>query len=382
MEWRDGRCQRSGGASDLRPGRRCARTGAWTTSSTRTTWRFHNGRAVVRELAQEPPWSTWTATTSGGAGGAAATPATSTACSATRAGCSSPAFGRFETHRGWAGRIDRAGIVFDAATDENVLEGLSGAGIKSAPWTACGPSATPAKRNLIGVDPGARLGRAGACRLGNWTRGLAITADAIYVGPERGAARHRGRRRPGRGGRGARARGTWEPMRRSGSRCPARRSTTSSRSTTTCRERQAVAQRVPDQRLARGRTRSADGHSSARSGRASPSTCGRRASALPGGRVSGSSLDAVAPPRGARRRRDGLIPLTITNTAGARRWRRSRQNPVLAAARWVRRRDRAPGSPTTGPRTRLPHAIMAWRHRPAGRRVDHPAGARQGSTCG
>ena len=121
MEWRDGR-SRSGGALTYDPvGVRTYRRLDHLVDAHDLA--FHNGRAVVASSAQNAVVDldgndVWRGRGRGDA--------CHVNCLLSHQGrLLVSAFGRFETHRGWAGRIDRAGIVFDAATDENVLEGLS-----------------------------------------------------------------------------------------------------------------------------------------------------------------------------------------------------------------------------------------------------------------
>jgi acetolactate synthase-1/2/3 large subunit len=91
------------------------------------------------------------------------------------------AFGRFDEPRGWAhGRASGAGIVFDATSGATVVNGLSSPHQLRAVdglWVICNSGAG----ELLAIDPHDRsIVRRAA--LGGWTRGLAITDDALYVG--------------------------------------------------------------------------------------------------------------------------------------------------------------------------------------------------------
>jgi Domain of unknown function (DUF4915) len=89
------------------------------------------------------------------------------------------AFGRFSRHREWEGRTNGTGIVFDPATGEDVLGGLScphDPRLVDELWLVC----NSARRELVAIDPPGDVRR--RAQLRGWTRGLAIDADFIYVG--------------------------------------------------------------------------------------------------------------------------------------------------------------------------------------------------------
>ena len=96
-------------------------------------------------------------------------------------GCYLSAFGRFERHRQWTQhKIDGAGLVIDMASGETVLSGLDQPHHPrhvDGSWIIC----NSARGELLQVD-----GSTGTIQrrrtLAGYTRGLAITDEAIFVG--------------------------------------------------------------------------------------------------------------------------------------------------------------------------------------------------------
>ena len=89
------------------------------------------------------------------------------------------AFGRFSRHREWEGHTHGTGIVFDPATGEDVLSGLScphDPRLVDDLWLVC----NSAHRELLAIDALGEVRQ--RAQLEGWTRGLAIDADNIYVG--------------------------------------------------------------------------------------------------------------------------------------------------------------------------------------------------------
>lgn len=91
------------------------------------------------------------------------------------------AFGRFEEHRGWAapGARDGAGILFDVESGTDVLRDLSSPHDPTpvdGGWLICNSAAG----DVLRLDGDGRpvLRR----HLGGWPRGLAVSADRVYVG--------------------------------------------------------------------------------------------------------------------------------------------------------------------------------------------------------
>jgi hypothetical protein len=91
------------------------------------------------------------------------------------------AFGRFSKHREWSdGRAASNGIVFDLATGEDIVTGLScphDPRLVDGLWLIC----NSAQRELIAVEPGSGTVRH-RVQLKGWTRGLAVDEDLLYVG--------------------------------------------------------------------------------------------------------------------------------------------------------------------------------------------------------
>jgi acetolactate synthase I/II/III large subunit len=91
------------------------------------------------------------------------------------------AFGRFSRHRGWAdGNAERAGIVFDLATGEDIVSGLScphDPRLVDGLWLVC----NSARRELVAVEASSGAVRH-RVQLDGWTRGLAVAEDKVYVG--------------------------------------------------------------------------------------------------------------------------------------------------------------------------------------------------------
>jgi len=91
------------------------------------------------------------------------------------------AFGRFDTHRGWAapGAATGQGIVFDVESGDTVLEGLS---FPHHPfrldgrWAVCDSAAGDL---AVFEDDGAIAER---LPLGGWTRGAVVAGDRVHVG--------------------------------------------------------------------------------------------------------------------------------------------------------------------------------------------------------
>jgi len=89
------------------------------------------------------------------------------------------AFGRFERSRGWVNhQMDGSGVVFDLETGEDVLTGLCcphTPRLFEGKWLLC----NSARGELLFIDP------SGACdsvQLKNWTRGIAVSDEHIFVG--------------------------------------------------------------------------------------------------------------------------------------------------------------------------------------------------------
>jgi acetolactate synthase-1/2/3 large subunit len=91
------------------------------------------------------------------------------------------AFGRFSKHREWAdGNAEGSGIVFDLATEEDIVSGLScphDPRLVDGLWLVC----NSAQRELVAVEPSSGTVRH-RVQLDGWTRGLAIVEDRVYVG--------------------------------------------------------------------------------------------------------------------------------------------------------------------------------------------------------
>jgi hypothetical protein len=91
------------------------------------------------------------------------------------------AFGRFEDNRGWKGQDDgQHGIVFDIATGQNLLSGLScphNPRPYEGAWLVC----NSAKRQLLLIDPQKNQIKQ-QLQLEGWTRGIAMTEDLLFVG--------------------------------------------------------------------------------------------------------------------------------------------------------------------------------------------------------
>jgi acetolactate synthase-1/2/3 large subunit len=91
------------------------------------------------------------------------------------------AFGRFSRHRGWAdGNAEGSGIVFDLATGEDIVSGLScphDPRLLDGLWLVCNSG----QRELIAVEPSSGTVRH-RVQLDGWTRGLAVAGDRVYVG--------------------------------------------------------------------------------------------------------------------------------------------------------------------------------------------------------
>lgn len=91
------------------------------------------------------------------------------------------AFGRFSRHREWSdGRAAGKGIVFDLATGEDIVTGLScphDPRLVDGLWLIC----NSAQKELIAVEPDSDAIRQ-RVQLKGWTRGLAVDEDLLYVG--------------------------------------------------------------------------------------------------------------------------------------------------------------------------------------------------------
>jgi hypothetical protein len=90
------------------------------------------------------------------------------------------AFGRFQGHRGWHGKIDGAGIIFELETGFDVITHLCAPHhpkMIDRKWYVC----NSAKHQLLVIDPSS-----GECLseidLGGWTRGIVETEDHVFVG--------------------------------------------------------------------------------------------------------------------------------------------------------------------------------------------------------
>ena len=97
------------------------------------------------------------------------------------------AFGRFAEERGWNDhRTDGSGIVFDLETGEDVLANISAPHhprVIDGNWVVCSSS----QHKLLVIEPSSKK-KIAEVDLGGWTRGIAETADSIFVGVS--AARH------------------------------------------------------------------------------------------------------------------------------------------------------------------------------------------------
>jgi uncharacterized protein DUF4915 len=91
------------------------------------------------------------------------------------------AFGRFSRHREWSdGRAAGTGIVFDLATGEDIVKGLScphDPRLVDGLWLIC----NSARKELIAVEPTSGTVRH-RVQLEGWTRGLTVHEDLVYVG--------------------------------------------------------------------------------------------------------------------------------------------------------------------------------------------------------
>ncbi len=91
------------------------------------------------------------------------------------------AFGRYERHRDWSGRLaEPAGILFDVETGRDVLGGLKcphHPRFVDGAWLVC----NSAGQEVVHVEP-----RTGAVRrripLAGWTRGVAVSDDFLFIG--------------------------------------------------------------------------------------------------------------------------------------------------------------------------------------------------------
>lgn len=97
------------------------------------------------------------------------------------------AFGRFPQERGWSDhRSDGSGVVFDLESREDVLANISTPHhprLIDGNWVVCSSS----QHKLLVIEPGSKE-KIAEVDLGGWTRGIAETADSIFVGIS--AARH------------------------------------------------------------------------------------------------------------------------------------------------------------------------------------------------
>jgi hypothetical protein len=102
------------------------------------------------------------------------------------------AFGRFPQEREWNDhRTDGSGVVFDLDTGEDVLADISAPHhprLIDGNWVVCSSS----RHKLLVIEPGSKK-KIAEVDLGGWTRGIAETADSIFVGIS--AARHDPNRR-------------------------------------------------------------------------------------------------------------------------------------------------------------------------------------------
>jgi hypothetical protein len=91
------------------------------------------------------------------------------------------AFGRFSTHREWSeGRSTGKGMIFDVATGEDVVTGLScphDPRLVDGLWLVCNSTTG----ELLAVEPSAGTVER-RTQLAGWTRGLAVDGDLLYVG--------------------------------------------------------------------------------------------------------------------------------------------------------------------------------------------------------
>jgi acetolactate synthase-1/2/3 large subunit len=91
------------------------------------------------------------------------------------------AFGRFSKHREWSdGRAAGTGIVFDLATGEDIVTGLScphDPRLVDGLWLIC----NSAQRELIAVEHDSGTVRH-RVQLEGWTRGLTVHEDLVYIG--------------------------------------------------------------------------------------------------------------------------------------------------------------------------------------------------------
>lgn len=97
------------------------------------------------------------------------------------------AFGRFLQERAWNDhRTDGSGVVFDLQTGDDVLANISAPHhprLIDGNWVVCSSS----QHKLLVIEPGTKK-KIAEVDLGGWTRGIAETADSIFVGIS--AARH------------------------------------------------------------------------------------------------------------------------------------------------------------------------------------------------